>query len=97
VLTSRSEGIPLALMEAMAHAKVVLAPEHHWNTGIGVTAQPDFLYRAERLNDFVSRVEMIHEFRICSGSQSSAAQQHVSLYFDRDKNLAAFGDLFSHA
>jgi colanic acid/amylovoran biosynthesis glycosyltransferase len=94
VLTSRSEGIPLALMEAMAHAKVVLAPNITGIPELVLDGTTGFLYRAGALDDFVSRVEMIHESGSALAPISSAAQQHVSLYFDRDKNLAAFGDLF---
>ena len=94
VLTSRSEGIPLALMEAMAHAKVVLAPNITGIPELVLDGRTGFLYRAGALEDFVSRVEMIHESAADLTSISSAARQHVSQYFDRDKNLAAFGDLF---
>jgi len=37
---------------------------------------------------------MIRESKSVLAPVSSAAQQHVSQYFDRDKNLAAFGDVF---
>jgi glycosyltransferase involved in cell wall biosynthesis len=94
VLTSRSEGIPLVLMEAMARAKVVLAPNITGIPELVLEGRTGFLYRAGSLDDFVSRVEMIHESRSALAPIASAAQQHVSQYFDRDKNLAAFGDLF---
>ena len=94
VLTSRSEGIPLALMEAMARGKVVLAPNITGMPELVLDGKTGFLYRAGSLDDFVSRVEMIHKSRSALAPISSAAQQHVSQYFDRDKNLAAFGDLF---
>ena len=94
VLTSRSEGIPLVLMEAMGRGKVVLAPNITGIPELVLDGKTGFLYRAGALDDFVSRVEMIHETRSTLAPVSSAAQQHVSQYFDRDKNLAAFGDLF---
>jgi colanic acid/amylovoran biosynthesis glycosyltransferase len=94
VLTSRSEGIPLVLMEAMARGKVVLAPNITGIPELVLQGKTGFLYRAGALDDFVSRVEMIHASRSSLAPMSSAAQQHVSQYFDRDKNLAAFGDLF---
>jgi colanic acid/amylovoran biosynthesis glycosyltransferase len=94
VLTSRSEGIPLVLMEAMARRKVVLAPNITGIPELVLDGKTGFLYRAGALDDFVSRVEMIHKSRSALAPILSAAQQHVSQYFDRDKNLAAFGDLF---
>jgi hypothetical protein len=39
-------------------------------------------------------VEIIHESSSALAPMRFAARQHVSQYFDRDKNLAAFGDLF---
>jgi colanic acid/amylovoran biosynthesis glycosyltransferase len=94
VLTSRSEGIPLVLMEAMARGKVVLAPKITGIPELVLDGRTGFLYRAGSIEDFVSRVEMIHESRFALAPMSRAAQQHVSEYFDRDKNVAAFADLF---
>jgi glycosyltransferase involved in cell wall biosynthesis len=94
VLTSRSEGIPLVLMEAMARGKVVLAPNITGIPELVLDGKTGFLYRAGSLDDFVSRVEMVHEPTADLAAISSAARQHVSQYFDRDKNMAAFGDLF---
>jgi colanic acid/amylovoran biosynthesis glycosyltransferase len=94
VLTSRSEGIPLVLMEAMARGKVVLAPSITGIPELVLHGRTGFLYRAGSLDDFVSRVEMVHESSSTLAPMCFAAQQHVSQYFDRDKNLAAFGDLF---
>jgi len=93
-LTSRSEGIPLVLMEAMARGKVVLAPNITGIPELVLDGKTGFLYRAGALDDFVSRVEMIHDTRSALAFLSSRAKQHVSQCFDRDKNLAAFGDLF---
>jgi colanic acid/amylovoran biosynthesis glycosyltransferase len=94
VLTSRSEGIPLVLMEGMAHGKTVLAPAI---TGIpelvkhGVTG---FLYRAGALDDFVAKITMIHHSQPALPRLRRAARQHVLEHFDREKNLAALADLF---
>jgi colanic acid/amylovoran biosynthesis glycosyltransferase len=60
LLTSRSEGIPLVLMEAMARGKIVLAPAI---TGIPELVVPDktgFLYDPGSLGDFVARILFIH-------------------------------------
>jgi colanic acid/amylovoran biosynthesis glycosyltransferase len=93
VVTSRSEGIPLTLMEAMARGKLVLAPAI---TGVpelvenGVTG---FLYRAGSLGDFVARVELISSARSVLNALRPAARQHVLQSFNREKNTAAFCDL----
>src|SRR5256885_2167480 len=94
VLTSRSEGIPLVLMQAMARGKVVVAPNITGIPELVLDGRTGFLYRAGSLDDFVSRVEMIRESKPALAPVSSAAQQYVSQYYDRDKNLAAFGDIF---
>ena len=93
VLTSRSEGIPLVLMEAMAHGRPVLAPAI---TGIPELVQDGengFLYRPGSLEDFVARVELVHHSQSTLGPLGRAARQHVLQHFNRKKNLAAFCDL----
>jgi colanic acid/amylovoran biosynthesis glycosyltransferase len=93
VLTSRSEGIPLTLMEAMARGKCVLAPAI---TGIpelvedGVTG---FLYRAGSLEDFVARVELIRSAESGLNALRRAAHQHVLEHFNLQNNTAAFCNL----
>ena len=59
VLTSRSEGIPLVLMEAMARGKIVLAP--------AITGIPELVI-AERLDFFTSRDRWRILWRGFSGS-----------------------------
>jgi colanic acid/amylovoran biosynthesis glycosyltransferase len=94
VLTSRSEGVPLVLMEAMAQERTVLAPAitgipelvHHGETG--------FLYRAGSLNDFVANVEMIWAGRNTHSHLRHAARQHVLEHYNRDKNLSTFAETF---
>jgi len=110
VLTSRSEGIPLVLMEAMAHRRIVLAPAitgipeliHHGRTG--------FLYAPGSLEDFVEQLIFIHSLlkahgRSCVPSAAAetgpqldwirhAAFVQVLHNFNRTKNLQFFGDLF---
>jgi len=107
VLTSRSEGIPLVLMEAMARGKIVLAPAI---TGIPELVIPDrtgFLYEAGSLDDFVSRLLLIRSLlqaqdwwppRIAASRQLNwmrhAARVQVRRNFNRKKNLECFADLF---
>ena len=47
VLTSRSEGIPLVLMEAMARGKIVLAPAITGIPELVITGKSGFLYQAD--------------------------------------------------
>ncbi len=60
VLTSRSEGIPLVLMEAMARRKIVLAPAITGIPELVIGGRNGFLYEAGSQADFVSRLRFIH-------------------------------------
>ena len=93
VLTSRSEGIPLVLMEAMARAKTVLAPAITGIPELVKDGKTGFLYRAGSLEDFIAKIEMIHSSRAALDDLRRAARQHVREHFDRDRNLAALADL----
>ncbi|HVN17916.1 MAG TPA: glycosyltransferase [Dongiaceae bacterium] len=74
VLTSRSEGIPLVLMEAMARARLVLAPAI---TGIPELVVPGtgFLYEPGSLSSFVQQVLTIYS----AHRDTTAASQVVRL------------------
>ena len=93
-LTSRSEGIPLVLMEAMAREKVVLAPAITGIPELVVDGKTGFLYRPGALEDFVARVEEIWRLRLVLGPMRCAARQHVMECFNREKNLSALAELF---
>jgi|HubBroStandDraft_6_1064221.scaffolds.fasta_scaffold06536_4 colanic acid/amylovoran biosynthesis glycosyltransferase len=93
VLTSRSEGVPLVLMEAMAHAKTVLAPAITGIPELVFDGKNGFLYRPGSLEDFVARVELVQYTRSALGPLGRAARQHVLQHFNREKNLAAFCNL----
>jgi glycosyltransferase involved in cell wall biosynthesis len=90
VLTSRSEGIPLVLMEAMARGKTVLAPAITGIPELVLDGKNGFLYRPGSLEDFVARVALFHDSPSAFGAFAQAARQHVLQHFNRDKNLAAF-------
>ena len=92
VLTSRSEGIPLVLMEAMAQEKVVLAPAITGIPELVRDGETGFLYRPGSLEDFVNRVEMFHKSRSGLGALRQAAARHVAQHFNKQKNLDAFCD-----
>jgi glycosyltransferase involved in cell wall biosynthesis len=93
VLTSRSEGIPLVLMEAMAHGKTVLAPSITGIPELVRDGETGFLYRAASLEDFLSKVEVIRTSQSALTSLRHAAREHVLQHFDRGKNLTALVDL----
>jgi len=59
VLTSRSEGIPLVLMEAMARGRIVLAPAITGIPELVIPGRTGFLYPAGSLDDFVDRLLFI--------------------------------------
>ena len=67
VMTSKSEGIPVALMEAMAHEKIVLAPAITGIPELVEHQRTGFLYQAGSLPDFVSAVCWIHGHLTSSG------------------------------
>jgi colanic acid/amylovoran biosynthesis glycosyltransferase len=60
VLTSRSEGIPLVLMEAMARAKIVLAPAITGIPELIIAGRTGFLYKGGSMDDFVDHLLFIH-------------------------------------
>jgi len=93
VLTSRSEGIPLVLMEAMARARIVLAPAITGIPELVQHGQTGYLYRPGSLDDFVAKIEEIRNSQSASLRLRLAARQHVLQHFDREKNLAALADL----
>lgn len=94
VLTSRSEGIPVVLMEAMSHERIVLAPDI---TGIPELITPGktgFLYLPGSLDDFVSKIEMIRSSYSHLDHVRRLAREHVAEHFNSETNLEAFVDLF---
>jgi len=94
VLTSRSEGIPLVLMEAMAHGKIVLAPAITGIPELVIDGKTGFLYRPEALEDFVWRLEQICKSLGALDPVRRAAREHVMEHFQLRKNLQSFGDFF---
>jgi glycosyltransferase involved in cell wall biosynthesis len=93
VLTSRSEGLPLVLMEAMAFGKLVLAPEITGIPELVIHRKTGFLYRAKSLDDFVLQVQTLSRSRPALAPLRRAARQHVLEHFNRETNLARFSDV----
>ena len=94
VLTSRSEGIPLVLMEAMARGKPVLAPAITGIPELVIDGENGFLYSPGSLEDLVARVQSIYGSLATLGDLGRAAREQVLQHFNRDKNLDAFRELF---
>jgi colanic acid/amylovoran biosynthesis glycosyltransferase len=94
VLTSRSEGLPLVLMEAMAHGRTVLAPEITGIPELVIPGKTGFLYAPDSLEDFVAKVKTVSLARNALAPMRRAARRHVVQYFNRATNLSAFAELF---
>jgi colanic acid/amylovoran biosynthesis glycosyltransferase len=93
VLTSRSEGVPLVLMEAMARGKLVLAPAITGIPELVVDGKTGFLYQPGSLAHFVAQIELINRVRFGLTDIRRNAREHVLQHFDREKNVAAFCEL----
>jgi colanic acid/amylovoran biosynthesis glycosyltransferase len=102
VLTSRSEGIPLVLMEAMSRSKPVLAPSMTGIPELVIHGKTGFLYAPGDNDDFIEKVVLLREL-ICKTHPSAigqldwvlhAARLQVQHNFNRDQNLSHFCDQF---
>ena len=110
VLTSRSEGLPLVLMEAMARGKLVLAPAITGIPELVRAGKTGFLYEAGSLEDFVAQLMLVRSLLHAPDRRSlhpyvltaakpldwvrHASRVQVRHNFNRRKNLESFGDLF---
>jgi glycosyltransferase involved in cell wall biosynthesis len=110
VLTSRSEGLPLVLMEAMARGKIVLAPNITGIPELVLAGKTGFLYDAGSLHDIVAQLMLVrsllhapdqrnlHPYMLTAARPLDwvrhAARVQVRHNFNRKKNLESFGDLF---
>lgn len=90
VLTSVSEGIPLVLMEAMAHGRIVLAPAITGIPELVVDGQTGFLYKPGSLEDFLWQVLQINSSRGAWEAVVVRAREHVRAHFNETKNLERF-------
>ena len=102
VLTSRSEGLPLVLMEAMARGKIVLAPIITGIPEIVIVGKTGFLYAPGSLEDFVEKLLFFQRLILSEDRLAVsrldwvryAARVQVLQNFSRIKQLNNFGDLF---
>jgi glycosyltransferase involved in cell wall biosynthesis len=104
VLTSRSEGIPLVLMEAMVRGRIVVAPAITGIPEIVISEKTGFLYTPGSIKDFVRMILVIKELmrveqRYAVGRLDwirHAARVQVLHNFSHSKNLSHFCDCFLH-
>ncbi len=94
VMTSKSEGIPVVLMEAMAHEKLVLAPAITGIPELVEHQRTGFLYQPASLPDFVSAVTWIHDHRASLSGIQRAAAASIAASYNRQRNLRAFAEQF---
>ena len=94
VMTSKSEGIPVVLMEAMAHEKLVLAPAITGIPELVEHQRTGFLYQPGSLPDFVSAVRWIQANQASLAGIQRAAAASIAASYNRQRNLRAFADQF---
>jgi len=94
VMTSKSEGIPVVLMEAMAHEKLVLAPAITGIPELVEHQRTGFLYQPGSLPDFVSAVSWIQAHKASLARIQHAAAASIAASYNRQRNLRTFADQF---
>jgi colanic acid/amylovoran biosynthesis glycosyltransferase len=94
VMTSKSEGIPVVLMEAMAHEKLVLAPAITGIPELVEHQRTGFLYPCGSLPDFVSAVSWIQANQTSLAGIRRAAAASVAASYNRQRNLRTFAEQF---
>ena len=94
VSTSQSEGVPVALMEAMSHERIVLAPSI---TGVPELVEDGctgFLYAPGSLPSFLDRVGWIYANQASLAEIRRAAAARIAASFNRQRNLLTFVEQF---
>jgi colanic acid/amylovoran biosynthesis glycosyltransferase len=100
VLTSRSEGLPVTLMEAMAMERVVLAPRITGIPELVTHGVNGFLYTQNSMEDFLAKLQSIRaasqslDLDLDLDAVRQAARREVDLYFNSRVNLAGFAECF---
>jgi colanic acid/amylovoran biosynthesis glycosyltransferase len=83
-LTSRSEGIPLVLMEAMARTKIVLAPAITGIPELVIAGRTGLLYEAGSMDNFLDRLLFIHS--MLRSLQESSAHRPYMISAERQRD-----------
>jgi len=84
VLTSRSEGIPLVLMEAMARGTLVLAPAITGIPELVIAGKTGFLYKPGSIDDFLEQLLSIRSADFAQTSRNQM-QEFSDLQFSAEK------------
>jgi glycosyltransferase involved in cell wall biosynthesis len=93
-MTSKSEGVPVVLMEAMAHKKLVLAPAITGIPELVEHQRTGFLYQPGSMCDFVSAVQWIETHKSSLSGIQTAAAASIDASYNRQRNLHAFANQF---
>jgi glycosyltransferase involved in cell wall biosynthesis len=93
-LTSRSEGLPVTLMEAMAYEKLVVAPAINGIPELVKHGRTGFLYEAGSQSDFLSTVRWILDHKASLAGVQRSAAASVTASYNRQQNLRQFADQF---
>ena len=94
VLTSRSEGIPVTLMEAMSMEKLVLAPDITGIPELVKDGKTGFLYEPSSMEDFLHKMQFILHVGGSLEGIRQAARRQVERDFNRSLNLRSFAHDF---
>jgi colanic acid/amylovoran biosynthesis glycosyltransferase len=94
VMTSKSEGIPVVLMEAMAHEKLVLGPAITGIPELVEHQRTGFLYQSGSLPDFVSAICWIKDHQASLTGIQHAAAASIAASYNRQRNLRMFAEQF---
>ena len=93
VLTSKSEGLPIVLMEAMLNETLVLAPDINGIPEIVLNGRTGFLYPSGNADAFISKIRFIRDEFESLTHIAKMARRHVSDKFDKQKNMDRFAEL----
>jgi glycosyltransferase involved in cell wall biosynthesis len=93
-LTSRSEGIPVTLIEAMAMEKLVLAPRITGIPELVEDGKTGFLYRPNSMEEFLHKMQFILHVGPSLDGIRKAARRHIEANFNQAVNLQAFARTF---
>lgn len=93
-LSSVSEGIPVVLMEAMAHQRLVLAPAITGIPELVEHGRTGFLYTPGSLPDFLRAVRWIVSHKASLAGIQRAAAASVAAHYNRQRNVRLFADQF---
>ena len=93
VITSKSEGLPIVLMEAMLNGTIVLAPDINGIPEIVINGRTGFLYKSGNKDEFISKIQFIHGQFESLNHIEKKARLHVLDKFNKQKNMDRFAEL----